>query len=224
MLRLLAAVLSMTLLTACLETVDADSDARVLVMGDSLMAFNRAGGSSVADALQAGLGEEVVDRAVTGAGVLGSESRDGIIGQYVPHDWDWVVLNGYGNDLLWGCGCGACSGQMDRLVTADGTGGAIPDMVARLRAEGARVIYTGYLRTPGFESPVEACVGLGEEMDRRLTAMARRDAGVHFLSLAQIVPDGDQSYHGPDRVHPSPKGSRAIAARVLGLMRSIEGG
>lgn len=222
MLRLLLALVATLSLTGCLETVTESSEARVLVMGDSMMAFNRAGGGSVADAIESGLGEEVIDRAVTGAGVLGNSASEGIPGQFVSHDWDWVVLNGYGNDLLWGCGCGACAPQVTRLISADGSSGAIPDLVERLRDGGARVIYTGYLRTPGFASPVEGCVALGDEMDRRLAAMAAQDAGVFFLSLADLVPHGDQSFHGPDRVHPSPKGSLAIGGRVVGLIRAVE--
>ena len=222
--RLLSALIVLVplVLTACTEAVPENTNARVLVMGDSLMAVNRPSGMSVASALEQQLGEEVIDRAVIGAGIIGPEEGRGIGGQYVSRAWDWVVLNGYGNDLLWGCGCGACGPRMDRLVSEDGMRGAIPELVARLREDGARVIYTGYLRTPGFASPVEACVALGDEMDRRLGLMAASDPGVYFLSLADVVPDGDQSFHGADRVHPSPKGSVAIAARASDLIERAE--
>lgn len=213
MLRLF--IMALTVLAAA-SCSDMDSSARVLVMGDSLMAVNKASGGNVAKALSAEIGEPVVDRSASGAGVLASR---GIPAQFVDGAWDWVVLNGYGNDLLFGCGCGACADRMDRLVAEDGQSGAIPELVRRLRGDGARVIYTGYLRTPGFASPVERCVGLGEEMDRRLAAMARTDSGVTFLSLAGVVPDGDQSFHGPDRVHPSVKGSRAIADLLAELIQ-----
>ena len=199
------------LLGACTKTADPDAEARVLLMGDSLMASNRALGVSVASALEIMLGEQVIDRSASGAGVI---ARRGIPQQFVEGPWDWVVLNGYGNDLLFGCGCGACEGRMDRLVSTDGSGGAIPDLVRELRSSGARIIYTGYLRTPGFASPIEACVALGDEMDTRLGAMAALDDGVTFLSLADLVPNGDKTYHAPDRVHPSGKGSAAIADRI----------
>ncbi len=207
-------------LSACTEGVRPGTEARVIVMGDSLMAFNRLGGSSVADALEVYMGEQVIDRAASGAAIL----TDDIPDQFSPGPWEWVVLNGYGNDLLFGCGCSACDSRIERLIGADGSSGAIPQTVARLRAEEVKVIYTGYLRTPGFTSPVEGCVALGDEMDRRLAAMAARDDGVHFVSLADIVPEGDQSFHGLDRIHPSPKGSRAIAARILQVMRQAEAG
>jgi acyl-CoA thioesterase-1 len=109
--------------------------------------------------------------------------------------------------------------MMTRLISPDGTQGAIPDLVAKLRATGARVIYTGYLRTPGVLSPVESCGPLGDQMDRRLTLMAARDPGIHFVLLSDLVTqDGDRSFHGVDMVHPSVKGSRAIAARIAALV------
>ena len=74
-------------------------------------------------------------------------------------------------------------------------------------------------RTPGVTSPVEACSPLGDEMDRRLARMAEVTEGVTFLPLADLVTkEGDTSYHAMDLVHPSVKGSRAIAARIAALI------
>jgi hypothetical protein len=109
-----------TVLAACRDTPASFTQARVLLMGDSMMAFNRLSGASVADQMQARLNRAVADRSVSGAGVLGAGAAGGIAGQYVPQDWDWVVLNGYGNDLLWGCGCRACADRMTRLITPGG--------------------------------------------------------------------------------------------------------
>ena len=92
--------------------------------------------------------------------------------------------------------------------------GKIPDLVSRIRASGARVAYIGYLRTPGVTSPVEHCTRDGDALEARLTAMAARDPGVLFLSNRDLVPNGDRSFHDIDRIHPSPKGSAAIAARI----------
>lgn len=193
---------------------------KVLVMGDSLMAVNRMLGGSVAQALSVQLGAEVADRSALGARYfykvpLLAEAGLKIGAQFRGGPWDIVVMNGGGNDLLLGCGCGACRRMMERLISEDGTAGAIPDLVASVRASGAKVIYTGYMRTPGLISPVESCGPLGDEMDRRLAKIAVRDAGVRFILLADLVTiDGDRSFHGIDLVHPSVKGSRAIAARV----------
>lgn len=197
---------------------------RVLVMGDSLMAVNRMAGASVAQALADDLGVSVKDHSMLGARYFHILPISGAAGMRIDAQlrggpWDYVVINGGGNDLLFGCGCGACTKMMNRLIAADGSAGAIPRMVADIRATGAKVIYTGYMRTPGVTSPVEGCGPLGDEMDRRLKKMALRQKGVTFLLLADLVKvDGDKTYHGIDLVHPSVKGSRAIAAKVAALI------
>lgn len=35
--------------------------------------------------------------------------------QYTKGDWDWFVMSGGGNILLFGCGFGKCDGTLDRL-------------------------------------------------------------------------------------------------------------
>lgn len=196
----------------------------VLVMGDSLMASNRLKGGSVSKALSDALGTKVADNAMFGARYFYRLPLTGAAGMRIDAQlrggpYDYVVMNGGGNDLLFGCGCGACARMMDRLISADGRSGAIPELVSEIRATGAKVIYTGYLRTPGVTSPVEGCGPLGDKMDRRLAAMAAAIDGVTFVRLADLVKkDGDMSYHAIDLIHPSIKGSRAIAAKVLAAM------
>jgi len=216
--------MALLILTLCLSHPAQADSPRILVMGDSLMAMNRLLGGSVAQALGDTLGVKVQDQSVPGARfffpvpILNAAGLK-ISAQLTEGPWDYVVLNGYGNDLMFGCGCGTCTRMMNRLISPDGTVGAIPDLVTNLRASGAKVIYTGYMRTPGVLSPVESCGPLGDEMDRRLTLMADRDPGISFVLLSDLVTqDGDRSYHGIDMVHPSVKGSRAIAARIAALI------
>lgn len=223
MLRFLIVFLGFAALSACSEQVPADGSARIMVMGDSLLAVHANTDRSVADNLQKSLGETVVDRAVVGARYFYALPFSGAAGmridaQFRPGDWDWVVINGGGNDLMLGCGCDKCDAQLDKLISEDGRKGAIAETVAQVRATGARVIYVGYLRSPGFWSPVEACGPLGDRMDTRLARMAARDRGVTFLPMSDLVPHGDKSFHGSDLVHPSPKGSAAIAARIARAM------
>lgn len=222
--RVLSALLGLLLLVGCVESVPTNGSARIMTMGDSLLAWNGSSGRSVSDALEARLGQPVVDRSVSGARYLYALPVSGSLGlrierQFMPGTWDWVVLSGGGNDLLLGCGCGACDGHLNRLISADGTRGAIPDLVARLRAAGSKVAYVGYLRTPGFRSPVERCATIGTKLEQRVAALAARDAGMVFVSNADLVPDGDRSFHDSDLLHPSPKGSAAIAARLARVMQ-----
>ena len=95
---------------------------RILVMGDSLMAMNRILGGSVAQALGKALGVKVTDNSTLGARyffqvpVLNAAGMK-IKAQFTEGPWDYVVMNGGGNDLLFGCGCGSCRGRSPRPMS-----------------------------------------------------------------------------------------------------------
>ena len=228
MLRPFLALLSLFLLISCGEMVtESSKDARILLMGDSMMAANRTAGRAVGNALETQLGEEVIDRSVYASRYFYNLPLTGAAGlrlsaQYQPGDWDWVILNGGGNDLIFGCACGYCARMVDRLISADGKSGAIPDHVARIRKDGARVIYSGYLRNPGLYTPVRSCRPFGDELDRRLARLDAADPGFTFLSMSDLVPEGDPSLHQQDMIHPSPKGSAAVAGRIASAIRAAE--
>lgn len=223
-LRILNWCLVVAFLSNCTEPVTRADNPRILLMGDSLLAIHGAAGRAVSNAIEDTLKEPVIDRAVSGARYFYNLPISGSAGlnirrQFAEGEWDWIVLNGGGNDLLFGCGCGLCDRQMDRLISQDGRKGAIPGFVSKLRQTGAKVIYVGYLRTPGVTSPVEHCVNEGNEFDSRLSRLAKLDKGIFFLSNATLVPYGDRSFHGIDLVHPSVKGSRIIGQRVAEIIR-----
>ncbi|MEM6727957.1 MAG: SGNH/GDSL hydrolase family protein [Pseudomonadota bacterium] len=190
---------------------------RIQLLGDSLMATHVLTGRSIPDVLGRTLGVDVDNRAVNGA-MMGGISR-----QFRPGGADWVVLNGGGNDLWLGCNCNDCSQRMAKVIGPDGLTGALPSLAARIRASGARVLYVGYLRSPGFGSPIEHCRDDGDELERRVSLMARQMDGVWLMSNKDLVPSGDTSYHAFDRIHPSVKGSRAIARRIAGAIRQLDG-
>ncbi|MCP5072461.1 MAG: SGNH/GDSL hydrolase family protein [Rhodobacteraceae bacterium] len=193
-------------------------------MGDSMMAFHGAAGRAISDIIEKELNEPVVDRAVLGARVIYHLPISGAAGLSIPQqyragNWDWIIVNGGGNDLWLGCGCVVCDRKMDRLIAKDGRSGAIPSMLVKLRRTGAQVIYVGYLRSPGRGSPIEYCRDEGNELERRVYRLVQLDPGLHFVSLADLVPHGDRSYHGIDMIHPSVKGSAAIGRRVADIIR-----
>ena len=199
----------------------------ILFMGDSLLAIYRLSGKSVSNATAAALNEPVKDRSVLGAQILYNLPLTGAMGlrissQFREGPWEWVVMNGGGNDLWLGCGCERCERRLSRLISGDGAQGKIPKLVRRLRATGARVIYVGYLRSPGMGSPIESCRDEGDELEQRISAMAARDEGVYFLSLADLVPYGDRSYHAIDMIHPSTKASAIIGRMVADLIQRAE--
>ena len=219
-------VLAITLvfsLAACGETVTRDAPARILLVGDSLMAAHGGAGKAVSHSVEKELGEQVIDRSVLGARMIYALPISGAAGlnipkQYRPGEWDWVIVNGGGNDLWLGCGCFACRNKMDRLISKDGRKGVIPGFVSRLRKDGAKVLYVGYLRSPGLGSPIENCRDEGDELESRIDKLAGLDAGVYFLSLTDLVPHGDRTYHAIDMIHPSIKASSEIGKRIAAVI------
>ena len=223
--RLFKLAAAALLLSGCGESVSRDFPSRILVVGDSMLATHRMSDLAVADHIEESLSEPVVDRSVIGARFFYPLPISGSAGlsitkQYVPGDWDWVIVNGGGNDLWLGCGCMLCEGKLDRLISRDGRKGRIPGFLSEIRQTGAQVVYVGYLRSPGLGSLIEHCRDEGAELEARVARLAQLDAGVHYLSLQDLVPDGDSSYHAVDMIHPSVKGSSAIAERLAALIRS----
>lgn len=199
-------------------------DARILAIGDSLMAWNGIGGRSIPQVLSLLLKEPVRSHANVGAFMIYALPITGAMGkrissQFHKGSYDWVVVNGGGNDLWLGCGCRKCSARMDKMVSADGSRGEVPDLMRKIRKTGARVVFIGYLRSPGTGSTIEHCKDEGDAYDARIAVMAKQMQGVWFVSNADLVPAGDTSYHSKDRIHPSRKGSIAIAQRVAALIR-----
>lgn len=200
---------------------------RILAMGDSMMAAHRLSGRAISNNLSEQLNEPVKDFSVVGARLAYALPISGALGmnigqQYRNGAWDWVVLNGGGNDLWFGCGCNVCDKKMNSLISADGTSGKIPSLISQLRGSGAQVLWLGYLRSPGMDSPIESCATVGNELEARITKLAKTTNGLHYLSNASLVPHGDRSFHGLDMIHPSLKGSREIASRAASYIRKVD--
>lgn len=221
--RCVKLVLACALLAGCGESVSRDYPSRILVVGDSMLASHRLSDLAVADAMEKTLREPVVDRSTIGARFhyalpISGQAGLNITKQYVPGQWDWVVVNGGGNDLWMGCGCMVCDAKIDRLISEDGTRGTIPGFLSKLRNSGAKVIYVGYMRSPGRASPIEHCRDEGAELERRIAKLSELDRGLYYLSLSDLVPDGDGSFHTIDMIHPSVKGSTAIGQLVANII------
>lgn len=196
---------------------------RILVIGDSLLAAHSFTKRSVGDHLATMLQASVRNRPVSGARMIYRLPLTGAMGLSIPQQfhgagWDWVVMNGGGNDLWLGCGCHRCDRKLDKLITRAGTQGAIPHLMAKARRSGAQVVYVGYLRSPGIQTLIEGCKDEGDTLEARVADLADRSRGVHYVSLQDLVPHGDRSYFGIDLIHPSLKASKAIAARIADVI------
>ena len=207
-------VLALCLLAACGRT--ASQDARVVVAGDSVMAWNSMTGGSVADVLQERLGEPVGGVSLSFAQVAG-----GVGGLNIPTQLDgvqaeWVVLNGGANDLSRNCDCSDCGPVLDRLISDDGTQGAIPALVADLRGRGAQVVWADYYTSPRYAGT--ACEAPYQALEERLSRMAGADDGVTLVDMDDVFSPDDLSLFAFDRTHPSQKGSARIASLVASVL------
>ncbi|WGI21843.1 SGNH/GDSL hydrolase family protein [Amylibacter sp. IMCC11727] len=203
-----------------------DKQPRILAIGDSMLAAHRISGRAVSNYVERAKGMQVKDNSVLGARIIYNLPITGSLGlnigkQYRKGDWDWVIMNGGGNDLWLGCGCSRCDRKLNKLAAKNGNGaGAIPKLIKKIRKTGAKVIYVGYLRSPGAGSPIEHCRNEGDELERRMKAFAKTDSGVFHVSVRDLVPHGDRSFHGADMIHPSIKGSREIGKRIARVIKT----
>ncbi|WP_235604780.1 SGNH/GDSL hydrolase family protein [Sulfitobacter sp. EhC04] len=217
MLRLLSLFLLIgTLLTACTDTAPRGGG-DILVLGDSVMAWNGGGDAAIPDAMQAALDRTVVSKAVPGAqfdndsGLAGSVGFD-IRRQFPGGRWNWIVMNGGANDLGSDCGCGACSAVVDALIGADGMSGAIPAFVSRLQAEsGARIMWMGYYAGNGKGSFI-GCRDDLVRMETRLARFAKASPGVLFVDSEDVIDPTEPGNYAADNTHPSVRASALIGA------------
>jgi lysophospholipase L1-like esterase len=208
----LAAFLFIAVCTACAALPErTERGARVILLGDSVMAWNRDIGSSIADVIEKLLGQPVLDASVGGARMrldgVGGAIGFSIPGQYKAGDWDAVVLNGGANDLLSTCGCDRCNAVIDRLVTED-----FPALLNRL---GDTPVYIVGYYGPAGDRPgnFDACDDELQVLERRLTRLAATLPNVEVVSVRDAF-TGNPSLYDTDRIHPSPAGSERIGTLV----------
>jgi lysophospholipase L1-like esterase len=189
----------------------------ILIIGDSVMAWNRSADADIGRAMEAELERDVVNRAALGAqiraGGLSSLGGLSIPDQLSAGPWNWIVMNGGANDLGFSCGCTRCDGEIDLLISGDATTGAIPDLIARARAQGAKVLWAGYYRAPDTTSFRGCRPGL-VELERRIAIHARTTEGVFFFDTEDVLDPAKPSLLDKDRTHPSVEGS-AVIGRFL---------
>ena len=218
-------VLLLAALAAC-APVPPKQGGDILAIGDSAMAWNRAGGNSIADAIGKTLDRPVMNLAVSGA-VIGS-AQPAAVGnlsiqrQYPGGQWNWIVVNGSANDLGLKCGCGACGPQVNALIGPDGRGGVIPGFVKRLRATGAKVLWMGYYTLPkgGFYKGCRDDVAV---IESRIAAFAAREEGIFFADAEAVIDPNDLANFTRDKTHPSALGSARVGAYLAQVIARNSG-
>ncbi|MCJ8139244.1 SGNH/GDSL hydrolase family protein [Falsirhodobacter halotolerans] len=210
-------ILALCGLTAC-GAASRNASGDILVMGDSVLAWNN---GAVGKTIGADLDRPVITRARAGARMMPGAAA-ALVGLSIPNQlpdgrWNWIVMNGGANDLVGTCGCGPCEAEIDALMSPDATAGAIPDLIARARRTGASVMWMGYYQAPQSASFAGCSAALGK-LETRIATYARAHDGVYFVDSEAVMPPSDPGLLGPDRTHPSARGSAILGtflARAL---------
>ena len=194
----------------------------ILVIGDSVFAWNRSSGQDVGRVIEMELNRDVTSRARLGAqlqsGRLASLGGLSIPDQLTTGSWSWVVMNGGANDLARACGCQRCDGVIDQLIGPDAMTGAIPDLISRARNQGAQVIWAGYYEAPASRS-FAGCHPWLVTLEQRIARYAAAKPGVYFMDIEDVIDATASHLLAPDRTHPNSTGSavigRFIATRII---------
>ena len=212
--RLFLMLFAGLVLTACTDAAPKNGG-DILVLGDSVMAWNGSDDHSIGDLIGKVLNRQVVDKSVPGAKFSNDSPLFSAIGfdirqQYPGGRWNWVVMDGGANDLGFNdCKCGACTPVVDRLIAPDAHSGDIPTFIEGLRRTGAQVLWMGYYAGNGKGS-FEGCRDDLVLMERRIARYAAHTSGVTFLDAENVIDRTDPTMFASDNTHPSAKASNLI--------------
>lgn len=210
----------------CSPLPGSDPDARITMLGDSVLAWNRPSNRSVGDVLATEYGAPVVNFSIVASRITQPNPVMQLTRMQIPNQFDdrrndWIVVNGGANDLYFECLCLRCETTINQLTNVDG-GGEIPDFLTRLRDTGAKVMYVGYHRTGGFGSAYDRCGDELNVVESRVRSFADATTGVYFADMRRVFPPRSKPHYDWDNIHPSPLGSATIAKRLAMLMQDID--
>ena len=154
--------------------------------------------------------------AVSGATFLGAQ---GIPSQFAASDWDWVIVNGGGNDLFPVCQTPDAIPVLDAIISADGTTGAFPTFVGQVAGRGTQVLVIGYYPISDQGGPFAHCRTELDELAARQSKMADLLPSVIFVDSGRVIGSGDTAAYSPDLVHPSPRGTALIGQLLASVIR-----
>ena len=185
---------------------------QIQAIGDSFLDFYSEEEESIPHVIGNELGLEVQNNAVSGAVLLGS---DGISSQYESGSWDWVIVNGGGNDLEEQCGCGDCDDYMDEIISEDALSGVLPELLYTIQEDGNRIVLMSYFSIPNEAEEFSACNDELAIMRERYQLFADNHEAVIFVDAGDVVSyDAQPEAYAEDLIQPSPEGSALIGAYV----------
>jgi hypothetical protein len=194
------------------EKSSASGDQEILAIGDSFLDYHGPDTDLpyvVADSLEMSL----ESAAVGGTTMLGGDGPD-IPNQYVDGTFDLLIASGGGNDFGL-CTCGEdCGPVIDQLISEDGTEGAVPEVVSRAIAGGAKVAWVGYFRPMDNDNEFSACGGELDTYRERLATLDAMEADMVFIDGVEYGTGVEDELYDEDGYHPSEEGSAVLGAVV----------
>jgi hypothetical protein len=201
--RAVCAVTTLSLL-ACEASPELTGD--ILAIGDSFLDYHTPD-ADIATVAGEALGLSVDRLAIGGTTMLGEDS----IGEtYVNGGHQLLIVSGGGNDLA-DCVCGeSCDGVVDQLISANGTQGAISDVIDRALEDGMYVAWAGYMRPQPDADEFSQCGGELDLLRDRLEGRDAAEENMIFVDGSQIGTGVEDALYEPDGYHPSPKGCAEV--------------
>lgn len=206
----------------CDEIEEIPGEPVILAIGDSVFAWKNQKCETIPDRVALHLDRETKLNAVNGARMSGGDYP--IHGQLEEGPWEWVIMDGGGNDLNIECECGSdCGPVLDALISEDGATGEIPRLVERALRGGSRVLLYGYYEVGekanyGFDE----CIGEIDELRARQSRVPDHFGGVTFVDGRDAVTLDNPKAYDFDDVHPSKEGARLVAELIAEAMLEAE--
>lgn len=130
-----------------------------------------------------------------------------------------MVIKGGGNDIGDVCGTAGESAVLERMVSADGQRGAMPDYARDLRASGAYVIWLGCYPISVAGGPFVPCRATLDLLKARQMAIATALDGVIFVDTAEVIAPDNIDLFASDLVHTSVQGAARIGVQLADVVR-----
>lgn len=210
------------------DPVNAPEQGPMAAIGDSYFEFHAESGDAIPDVVGQTLGREMQNLAVSGAQLFPDDPEATDEGLDIPAqlpvgEWDWLVMDGGGNDFNDRCGCGLCDSLIDSYISEGGTEGRLTDFLRSVTDRGTRVVYMTYPELPpGAEFGFDRCEDEFEVFDARLERMAAALDGVWIVDASEVVSADDLNAFDADRVHPSVLGAQRIGEHIAERILAFE--
>lgn len=184
-----------------------DNDASKMIVGDSIFALS----GDIHSNLEDDLGETIDTHARSGCQMIGGNiacsERYAIPNQYDDADKsgiDTVIMNGGGNDILFG-DCDTAESCEETILAVEEE---IASLTSQMQADGMeQIVFLGYYQTEGMEDIANYSMSLKQE---RYPSM-----GIDLVDPRDEFEGNLDRYITSDGIHPTAEGSRVLADLII---------